>query len=200
MSRPTYIKIPSFLIKWFTPFFIVGLILEITTLLHSIPIVLQIRTSLWVNQFHQLIFWPTFILSFIFFYLSFKKDVDAITKPRMTLYLFLLILTAPVIILAIEPYLFFSEVALFIPTDFANTRVTEQKFESVDSEVRLLSLVIVPTIMPLTTYLKERKLRSLNIKMNSLYNVDFENFFPLMWMTFIGTLIYVFYYNYQLYN
>ena len=200
MSCPTYIKIPSFLIKWFTPFFIVGLIFEITTLLNFIPVVLQIRTSLWANQISQIIFWPIFILSFVLFYLSIKNDVEVITKPRMTLYLTLLIMTSPVMILAIEPYLFYSEVTLFIPTDFTQTRKSEQKFESVDSEVILLSLLVFPAVTPLTTYLKEKKLRSLNIQMNSQYNVDFEKFFPLMWMTFIGTLIYVFYYNLQLYH
>lgn len=200
MLCPTYIKIPSFLIKWFTPFFIVGLIFEITTLLNFIPVVLQIRTALWANQINQIIFWPIFILSFILFYLSIKNDVKVITKPRMTLYLTLLILTSPVIILAIEPYLFYSEVALFIPTDFTQTRKSEQKFESIDSEVRLLSLSVCPAVTPLTTYLKERKLRSLNIQMNSQYNVDFEKFFPFMWMTFVCTLIYVLYYNLQIYH
>lgn len=200
MSCPTYIKIPSFLIRWFTPFFIVGLMLEITTRLHSVPLVLQIRTSFWANQIHQIIFWPTFILSFIFFYLSIRNDYRIVTMRHMTLYLFLLIFTAPISILAIEPYLFLSDVALFIPTDFDKTRTSEQKFESIDSEVRLLSLLVVPSVTPLTTYLKERKLRSLHMEMNNQYDVDLEKFFPLMWMTFICALIYVFCYNFQIYH
>lgn len=200
MSCPTYIRIPSFLIRKFTPFFILGLILEITTHLNSIPIVLQIRTSLWANQIHQVIFWPIFILSFVLFYISLKKDYEIVTRPHRTLYLTFLILTTPLIVLIIEPTLFLGEIALFIPTDFVHTRVSEQKFESVDSEVRLLALLVVPLITPLTTYFKERKLRSLNIHIINQYKVDFEKFFPVIWMTFIGALIYVFYYNFQLYH
>jgi len=198
VSCCNYIKFPSFLIHYVTPFFIWSVILELTSRLTFIPVIFQFRTSLWVNEISQVIFWPLFLLSYFLVDLS-VRDFKLIPKENRSIYIRFLFLI-PVCILAIEPIFFLSETILLIPDDFPQTRVSEQKYQSVKSEIVLVSLTFSPLSIPLSKYLKDRKMKSLHIQIKEHNEINFDRFFPMMWMSFIVPLSCVFIYNFQTFH
>jgi hypothetical protein len=112
---------------------------------------------------------------------------------------FFLIIMVPIFILTIEPFLYLSETMLLIPDDYAQTRVIE-KYDHIKSEITLLSFTVIPLAMPVTKLLKDRKFRSLGIQITDHYKIDFEKFFPMMWMSFIVALCGVFVYNFRTFH
>lgn len=198
ISCPQYIKIPNFLIHYITPFFIWGLILELTSHLTFIPIIFQFRISLWVNEISQLIFWPIFFLSVFLTDLSIR-DYKTIPPGNRSKYVILIFLI-PIFILVFEPLIFLSETDLLIPDDLPQTRVSEQKYQSIKSEIVLLSLVIIPLATPVSKCLQDKKLRSLNIEINRHHKINLQIFFPVMWMSFIISLCGVFVYNFRTFH
>ena len=198
VSCRNYVKIPSYLIHYVTPFFIWSVILELTSHLIFVPIIFQFRTSLWVNEISQVIFWPLFLLSYFLVDLS-VRDFKLIPKEKRSIYIRLLF-SIPICILAIEPIFSMSETILLIPDDFPQTRVSEQKYQSVKSEIVLVSLIFSPLSIPLSKYLKDRKMKSLHIQIKEHNEINFDKFFPMMWMSFIIPLSCVFIYNFQTFH
>ncbi len=198
MSCPTYIRIPSFLIHRFTLFTIFGLILEITNHLNFIPIISEFRISLWVNETNQIIFWPVFIASLCFIVISIRHDRSLIPTKSSALLYFLIM--SPLYILMLETVIYQVDVIMLIPQDFPQTVVNEQNFHNLVIEILTISFVIIPFFTVLTNHLKLQIFKSHEIRNNEYLKIDTEKFIPVVWMTFIVSLTYVFIHNFLNYH